>query len=202
MLLSKLDRTQENLVADHNSADWKVALAAALKLKTSASSRWIGERYIAFGMNSRRKAAMNWLFWTLFPAVFAGATAILAKLTIEGVNSHLATTIRTIVVLVFSWRFVLLVAPASIRAIGDLSRKTRLFLALSGVATGLSWLCYFRALHVANHGNLQRIHVRPRPLYSILTMYPCNPPDLFFPDPFFSRPTLFPTTLFRPPFSD
>jgi len=93
VLLSKLDRTQEDLAAEHNSADWKVSLAAALKLKTSASSRWIGERYISFGMNSRRKAVVNWLFWTLLPAVFAGANAILAKLTIEGVNSHLATTI-------------------------------------------------------------------------------------------------------------
>lgn len=91
---------------------------------------------------------MNWLIWALLSAVFAGATAILAKVGVEGVNSHLATAIRTTVVLVFAWVLVLAVAPDAVRAMGGLSRRTWVFLALSGVATGLSWLCYFRALQL------------------------------------------------------
>lgn len=91
---------------------------------------------------------MNWLFWALLSAVFAGATAILAKVGVEGVNSHLATAIRTTVVLVFAWMLALAVAPGAVRTLSGLSRRTWLFLALSGVATGLSWVCYFRALQL------------------------------------------------------
>lgn len=91
---------------------------------------------------------MNWFTWAMLSAVFAGATAILAKVGVEGVNSHLATAIRTTVVLVFAWLLVLLVAPDAVRSMGGLSRRTWVFLALSGVATGLSWLCYFRALQL------------------------------------------------------
>lgn len=91
---------------------------------------------------------MNWFTWAMLSAVFAGATAILAKVGVEGVNSHLATAIRTTVVLAFAWLLVLLAAPDTVRTMGDLSRRTWLFLALSGVATGLSWLCYFRALQL------------------------------------------------------
>ena len=90
--------------------------------------------------------ATNWFFWALLSAVFAGLTAILAKVGIEGVNSNLATAIRTTVVLVFAW----LVALPALREtqISELSRRTWLFLGLSGIATGLSWLCYFRALQL------------------------------------------------------
>ncbi len=88
----------------------------------------------------------SWLFWALLSAVFAAMTAILAKKGVEGVDSNLATAVRTTVVLVFAWLVAVMAAKPS--AIQDFSKKTWLFLALSGVATGLSWLCYFRALQM------------------------------------------------------
>ena len=89
---------------------------------------------------------MNWILWSLLSALFAGLTAVLAKVGVSGVNSNLATAVRTTVVLVFTWAFAFLTCKPS--ALGELSRRTWLFLALSGVATGLSWLCYFRALQM------------------------------------------------------
>jgi len=89
---------------------------------------------------------MNWLIWALLSAVFAAATAILAKIGVEGVDSNLATAVRTTVVVVFTW--ILALATNQTSAVFGLSRKTLLFLALSGIATGLSWLCYFRALQL------------------------------------------------------
>lgn len=88
----------------------------------------------------------HWLTWALLSAVFAGLTAILAKVGVTGVNSHLATAIRTSVVLLFAWALALLTnRPLMLQT---LSRKTWLFLAMSGLATGLSWVCYFRALQL------------------------------------------------------
>jgi bacterial/archaeal transporter family protein len=89
---------------------------------------------------------MNWLSWALLSAFFAGITAVLAKIGVENVNSHLATAVRTAVVLVFTWALALALAPAG--SVAALSRRTWLFLVLSGIATGLSWLCYFRALQL------------------------------------------------------
>ena len=89
---------------------------------------------------------MSWLGWSLLSALFAGLTAVLAKIGIEGVNSHLATAIRTTVILVFTWAIALALAPAG--SLAGLGKKTWLFLILSGIATGLSWLCYFRALQL------------------------------------------------------
>ncbi len=89
---------------------------------------------------------MNWFFWALLAAFFAGSTAVLAKMGVEGINSHLATAIRTTVVLAFSWGVALVMVP--VHQVSSISPKTWLFLALSGVATGLSWLCYFRALQL------------------------------------------------------
>lgn len=89
---------------------------------------------------------MNWLFWALLSALFAGMTAILAKVGVRGVDSNLATAVRTVVVLFFAWAVALATGPVS--AIFGFSRKTWLFLVLSGIATGLSWLCYFRALQL------------------------------------------------------
>ena len=89
---------------------------------------------------------MNWVAWALLSAVFAGATAVLAKVGVAGVDSNLATAIRTSVVLGITWAIAYATAPE-----GGLSmpgKKTLLFLALSGLATGLSWLCYFRALQL------------------------------------------------------
>jgi len=89
---------------------------------------------------------MNWLLWSIFSAIFAALTAILAKLGVAGVDSNLATAVRTTVVLVFAWGVALATCPAS--ALLDLPRRTWTFLILSGLATGLSWLCYFRALQI------------------------------------------------------
>ena len=85
-----------------------------------------------------------WLFFALASAFFAGVTAILAKIGIENVNSTLATAVRTAVVLVFSWLMVFIVGSQG--GIADITGRTLLFLVLSGLATGASWLCYFRAL--------------------------------------------------------
>ena len=88
----------------------------------------------------------HWLFWSLLSALFAGMTAILAKVGVEGINSNLATAIRTTVVLLFTWLLVVLArTPISL---GSISRRTWIFLILSGLATGLSWICYFRALQL------------------------------------------------------
>lgn len=89
---------------------------------------------------------MSWLTWSLLSAVFAGVTAILAKVGVEGVNSHLATAVRTAVVMVFA--AVVALASGAGSGLFALSRRTWLFLTLSGIATGLSWLCYFRALQL------------------------------------------------------
>jgi bacterial/archaeal transporter family protein len=89
---------------------------------------------------------MNWIGWALLSAVFAAATALLAKVGVEHVDSNLATALRTSVVVAFAWGIVLSLGKhGEMRA---LDRRTCLFLALSGVATGLSWLCYFRALQL------------------------------------------------------
>ena len=89
---------------------------------------------------------MNWFTWALLSAVFAGATAILAKVGVSGIDSNLATAIRTVVILIFSWAIALSTMRGG--AISALSRRTWIFLLLSGLSTGLSWLCYFRALQL------------------------------------------------------
>ncbi len=89
---------------------------------------------------------MTWLGWALLSAVFAAATAILAKIGVTGIDSNLATAIRTTVVLVFTWT--LAIAFEKHHAMAEISRRSWLFLVLSGIATGLSWLCYFRALQI------------------------------------------------------
>jgi transporter family protein len=89
---------------------------------------------------------MNWLFWAVLSAFFAGVTAVLAKVGVAGVDPNLATAVRTSVVIVFTWAIAL--ATNRPGAVLELSRKTWVFLAFSGLATGLSWLCYFRALQI------------------------------------------------------
>lgn len=89
---------------------------------------------------------MNWFHWALLSALFAGLTAILAKIGVADLNSHLATAIRTSVILIFTWAIAFAVVPA--HSISAVSRRAWLFLVLSGIATGLSWLCYFRALQL------------------------------------------------------
>ena len=87
-----------------------------------------------------------WFVLALGSAVFAALTSILAKVGIDGVNSNLATAIRTAVVLVMAWGMVFLTDAQG--GIGSISRKSWLFLILSGLATGASWLCYYRALQI------------------------------------------------------
>ena len=89
---------------------------------------------------------MHWIYWSLLSAVFAGATAVLAKVGVAGVDSNLATAIRTSVVLIFSWAIVSVTSRPD--AVKSLTSRTWAFLVLSGLATGLSWLCYFRALQL------------------------------------------------------
>ena len=87
-----------------------------------------------------------WFILALLSAVFAALTSILAKVGVEGVNSNLATAIRTMVVVVMAWGMVFLTQAQS--GLGEISRRSWLFLVLSGLATGASWLCYYRALQV------------------------------------------------------
>ena len=87
-----------------------------------------------------------WFILALGSAVFAALTSILAKVGIDGVNSNLATAIRTAVVLVMAWGMVFLTDAQG--GLGSISRKSWLFLILSGLATGASWLCYYRALQI------------------------------------------------------
>ena len=89
-----------------------------------------------------------WLLFALLSAVFAALTSILAKIGIEGVNSNLATAVRTVVVVGMAWAMVFLThAQGGLSAI---SRRSWLFLILSGLATGASWLCYYRALQLGS----------------------------------------------------
>ena len=88
----------------------------------------------------------SWTFWALLSATFAALTAIFAKIGIENVNSDFATLLRTIVVLVSL--ALILCATGQYQSLGSISTKSYLFLLLSGLATGASWICYFRALKV------------------------------------------------------
>ena len=87
-----------------------------------------------------------WVVFALLSAVFAALTSIFAKIGIENVNSNLATAIRTVIVLVMAWLIVF--ATGKHQQIVDISTKSWIFLVLSGLATGLSWLCYFYALQI------------------------------------------------------
>ncbi|MBR5825560.1 MAG: EamA family transporter [Clostridia bacterium] len=89
-----------------------------------------------------------WFVLALLSAVFAALTSILAKVGIDGVNSNLATAIRTAVVLVMAWGMVFITNTHS--GIVDISKKSWLFLILSGLATGVSWLCYYKALQIGD----------------------------------------------------
>ena len=87
-----------------------------------------------------------WFVFALLSAIFAALTSILAKVGIEGVNSNLATAIRTVVVVVMAWGMVFLTNAQG--GIADISKKSWIFLILSGLATGASWLCYYKALQI------------------------------------------------------
>ncbi len=89
-----------------------------------------------------------WVVFAVLSAVFAAATSILAKIGIDGVNSNLATAIRTLVVVFMSWGMVFI--TGSFGSISDISKRSWIFLILSGLATGASWLCYYRALQMGD----------------------------------------------------
>jgi len=89
-----------------------------------------------------------WFIFALLSAIFAALTSILAKVGIEGVNSNLATAIRTVVVVVMAWGMVFLTNAQ--QGLGEISKRSWLFLILSGLATGASWLCYYRALQIGD----------------------------------------------------
>lgn len=89
---------------------------------------------------------MHWIVWSLLSALFAGATAVLAKIGVAQVDSNLATAVRTSVILVFTWAIAF--ATRGPEWLARFSTRTWVFLVLSGFATGLSWLCYFRALQL------------------------------------------------------
>ena len=88
---------------------------------------------------------MGWLAWAFLSAVFAGLTAVLAKVGVKDIDSNLATAIRTVVILVFAWSVALF---RNEQPLSTVAPRTWLFLVLSGLATGASWLCYFRALQL------------------------------------------------------
>ena len=87
-----------------------------------------------------------WLLFAVGSSIFAALTSILAKIGIEGVNSTLATAIRTFVVLLMSWGMVFITTTQS--GVTEISRRSWIFLILSGIATGASWLCYYKALQI------------------------------------------------------
>jgi transporter family protein len=95
--------------------------------------------------------SINWVGWALLSAVFAAATALLAKVGVAHVDSNLAMALRTSVVVIFAWAIVFALARPGLGALAEiraLDRRTCAFLVLSGFATGLSWLCYFSALQL------------------------------------------------------
>ena len=89
-----------------------------------------------------------WILFAILSAFFAAATSILAKLGIQGINSNLATAIRTVVVLIMAWGIVFVTGTQN--QIGSISQKSWIFLVLSGIATGLSWLFYYKALQLGD----------------------------------------------------
>jgi transporter family protein len=89
-----------------------------------------------------------WLVFALLSAIFAALTSILAKIGIEGVNSNLATAVRTVVVVLLAWGMVFITNTQG--GLADISKKSWLFLILSGLATGISWLCYYKALQIGD----------------------------------------------------
>ena len=89
-----------------------------------------------------------WMIFAVLSAVFAALTSILAKIGLEGVNSNLATAIRTIVVVIMAWGMVFLTHAQN--GLAEISKKSWIFLILSGLATGASWLCYYKALQMGD----------------------------------------------------
>jgi len=109
---------------------------------------------------------MLWLPYALISAISAAATAVLAKRGVEGIPSTLATALRTVVVLIFAWLMVFQAGES--RALSSLSRRSLIYLALSGLATGISWLAYFRALQLGPASRVAPIDKLSLPLAVLL----------------------------------
>jgi transporter family protein len=110
----------------------------------------------------------SWLIFAILSAFFAALTTIFAKVGVEGVNSNLATAIRTVVILAIAWGLVY--AEGTFQGLFELNQKTLLFLVLSGMATGLSWLCYFRALQLGSASLVAPIDKSSLVLISLLSV--------------------------------
>ena len=108
----------------------------------------------------------SWVFYAVLSAFAAGATAILAKVGIQGVPSNLATAVRTVVILAFAWGIV--IARGEAAGLRELKGRTLLFLVLSGIATGLSWLAYFKALQMAPASKVAPIDKLSLPITVVL----------------------------------
>ena len=117
---------------------------------------------------------MSWLFYAFVSAAAAAVTAILAKIGVEGIPSTLATAVRTAVVLVFSWSLVF--ALGEQRALASVSRRSVLFLMLSGIFTGVSWLAYFRALQLGPASRVAPIDKLSLPLTVVLAVVMLHEP--------------------------
>jgi transporter family protein len=111
---------------------------------------------------------MGWLFYALVSAAAAALTAILAKIGVEGVPSTLATAIRTVVITVFAWAIT--ISLREHEALAQVTRRSWMFLILSGVATGVSWLAYFRALQLAPASRVAPIDKLSLPLTIVLAV--------------------------------
>ncbi len=108
---------------------------------------------------------MSWIGWALLSAVFAAATALLAKVGVAHVDSNLATAVRTTVVVIFAWGIALALGKHG--ELRQLDRRTLMFLVLSGLATGLSWICYFRALQLGSASRVAPLDKLSVPLVMI-----------------------------------
>ncbi len=111
---------------------------------------------------------MGWIGWAILAAVFAAATALLSKVGVEHVDSNLATAIRTSVVVIFTWAIALALGKHS--EIRSIDRHSLIFLSLSGLATGLSWLCYFRALQLGPVSRVAPLDKLSVPLVMLLAV--------------------------------
>jgi bacterial/archaeal transporter family protein len=114
---------------------------------------------------------MSWIGWALLSAAFAAATALLAKVGVAHVDSNLAMALRTTVVVVFAWGIALALGRSGGGLLGEirsLDRRTVSFLALSGLATGLSWICYFRALQLGPASRVAPLDKLSVPLVMVL----------------------------------
>jgi transporter family protein len=121
---------------------------------------------VAFPPTWWKNNAMSWLFYAFVSAAFAALTAILAKIGVEGISSTLATAVRTAIIVVFAWAIA--AGRGEVPALSAVSRRSYVFLVLSGLATGVSWLAYYRALQLAPASRVAPIDKLSLPLTVVL----------------------------------